>query len=70
LITRVPSERNTSSKLAVYLAFADEELDRSSGFGQIGGEVPRHLGDEGPSRMLGDPEEVHLLVDSLITKST
>ncbi|MHB8246486.1 MAG: hypothetical protein ACYDGN_14280 [Acidimicrobiales bacterium] len=34
--------------------------NRKAAVGEIGDEVTRQLGDEGPGGMLGDPEDVHL----------
>ena len=38
----------------------DQELDGPAPIEEITGEVAGHLGDEGPGRMVGDPEDLHL----------
>src|ERR1017187_5905362 len=40
------------------VAVSDQEPERPSVFGEISGEVPGNLGDKGPGRMIGDPEDV------------
>ncbi len=61
LITRMPSERNTSSKLVVNLVSrSDQELDGSIAVGQVTHQVAGHLGDERTLRMDGDAEDVRL----------
>ena len=60
LITSMPSEANTSSKLAVNFASrsSDQEPERPTVLGEIPGEVAGNLGDEGAGRMIGDTEDV------------
>ena len=40
------------------VAVSDQEPERQSVLGEIACEVPANLGDEGPGRMIGDPEDV------------
>src|ERR1019366_2897233 len=41
------------------VAISDQEPERPSVLGEISCEVAGNLGDEGPGRMIGDPEDVH-----------
>ena len=61
LMTSMPSEANTSSKLAVNFVSRSRIRNRNDRavLGEISCEVAGHLGDKGAGRMIGDTEDVH-----------